>query len=84
MSIGDDEIGWDKLETELKYPCIWEASIRNNGKMIALYDRNQLERRGKYKFRINEQEDMYIYSITISKTSQFEPNIYKLDMRRLL
>jgi hypothetical protein len=30
----------EKIEMEIMFPCIWEANIRNNGKMIAFYDRN--------------------------------------------
>jgi len=42
------------------YPPVWLADIRNNGKMLALFDRNQQERNNACKHRFMRQETMFI------------------------
>ena len=63
-----------------KYPCKWMADVRNNGKMLALFDKAQQDRNAHYKVARNVTELMLIYNIGRSKQSSLQV----LNMRQLL
>ena len=47
----------------------WAADIRNNGKLLAIFDFAQQERNKKFKFNTNKKEIMYIQNIRGEKGS---------------
>lgn len=43
-----------------KFPPVWLADIRNNGKMVALFDKAQQDRNLNSKYSNGRKEVMYI------------------------
>jgi hypothetical protein len=64
-----------------KYPPKWSADIRNNGKLLAIFDFVQQERNRLYMYNSNKKELMYIQNIQGQKGSQ---ETFVIDIMRLL
>ncbi len=64
-------------------PAKWMGSVRNNGKMLALYDQAQQARNRVFKNKMNLSEVLYIYNIMMSKGAA-SPNATALNMKKLL
>mmetsp|Transcript_27145 Transcript_27145/g.41307 ORF Transcript_27145/g.41307 Transcript_27145/m.41307 type:complete len:124 (-) Transcript_27145:2991-3362(-) len=78
-----DEANKEKEEVYRRIPAKWVGSVRNNGKMLALYDTAQQERNRVFKNKLNNTEVLYVYNILMSKGSS-SPNATALNMRKLL
>jgi len=60
-----------------KFPCVWEANLVKNGKMIALFDKAQQVRNKYYKFNRNKKEIMLIQTLVQTRKS----SLYALDLK---
>ena len=60
LMIDDEEVWEERNMMHEKFPCVWEANLVKNGKMIALFDKAQQVRNKYYKFSRNKKEIMLI------------------------
>ena len=80
-----------KKQAKLEYaywkaniPTEWTADIRNDGKMLALYDQSQKEWNRMTAYPINRQEIMHFYSVG-SRRGEIRVDLeHKLDLYSLL
>lgn len=68
----------------VKYPSEWMCDIRNNGKMLAFYDKAQQIRNKNCTDEVNKSEYLYVYQIILGQKVQNKDQIQRLDMMTLL
>lgn len=84
MSEDEEEAKQELIALRQNIKVDWIADIRNDGKMIALYDKSQPIINRLTKFKSNRQQIMYIYMIKSRKNRTICRKEFELDLDVLL
>ena len=77
LMMDNEEAQAERNMMHAKFPCVWEANLVKNGKMIALFDKAQQVRNKYYKFSRNKKEIMLIQTLVQTRKS----SLYALDLK---